>query len=174
MSRPPCSTGSSRGGRREREGESYGVGAVGGAVAAAVVAQLGCINWRRRGQERRWSLVRPAACMNEWMTAEPAKRKPLRTMSLLMASDLEVFTGIFRQLLYRVEMGRWFTKPQKYSSSDPTSLLTCTTAEKPNHFSDKERTVLRSSAPSRVALIFLEFIISKKEGGLELVNLRRK
>lgn len=60
------------------------------------------MHWRWRGQVIKWSLVKPAACMNEWMTVGPTNLKPFLTMSLLMVSDFEVFTGILWHDLYCV------------------------------------------------------------------------
>lgn len=76
----------------------------------------------------KWSLVSPAACINECSTVGPTNLKPLRIMSLLMLSDFDVFTGILWPNLYCVEMGLWFTKPQTYLSNEPKSLLICNMA----------------------------------------------
>ena len=73
----------------------------------------------------KWSLVSPAACINEWTTVGPTNRNPLRIMSLLMLSDFEVFTGILWPNLYWVEIGLWFTNPHMYLSNEPNSLLIC-------------------------------------------------
>lgn len=56
------------------------------------------------GQVIKWSLVRPAACMNECMTVGPTSRNPLLTMSLLIVSDFDVFAGILLHHLYCVTM----------------------------------------------------------------------
>lgn len=73
----------------------------------------------------KWSLVRPAACINEWTTVGPTNLNPLLTMSLLMLSDFDVFTGILWPNLYWVEIGLWFTNPQMYLSNEPKSFITC-------------------------------------------------
>lgn len=76
-------------------------------------------------QTLKWSLVRPVACINEWTTVGPTNLKPLLTMSLLIVSDFDVFTGTLCPILYCVEIGLWFTKPHMYLSNDPNSLLIC-------------------------------------------------
>lgn len=73
----------------------------------------------------KWSLVSPAACINEWSTVGPTHLNPLLIMSLLMLSDFDVLTGILWPNLYWVEMGLWLTKPQMYLSNEPKSLLIC-------------------------------------------------
>lgn len=72
----------------------------------------------------RWSLVRPAACMKEYMTVGPTRRNPRRTMSLLMASDLDDLTGIFLEDRYWGEIGLLLTNPHMYLFSDPNSWVT--------------------------------------------------
>ncbi|KAI3518094.1 hypothetical protein L1887_06481 [Cichorium endivia] len=46
-------------------------------------------HWRWRGQ-----VVRPAACIKEWIIVGPTCRNPLLTISRLITSDFEVFTDI--------------------------------------------------------------------------------
>ena len=93
-----------------------------GRRAAAIKA-----HWRCLWQVIKWSLVSPAACMKEWTTVGPTNLKPLLTMSLLMLSDFDVFTGILCPILYWVEIGLWLTNPHIYLSNDPNSLWICNT-----------------------------------------------
>lgn len=83
------------------------------------------IHSRCLGQVIKWSLVKPAACINECITVGPTNLNPRRTMSLLIVSDFDVLTGIFWQDVYFVVTGLCFMNPQMYLLNDPISLFTC-------------------------------------------------
>lgn len=68
--------------------------------ATVVCCNANAMHWMCRGQVVKWSLVRPAACMKECITVGPTSLNPLLTISLLMASDFDVFTGILWLDLY--------------------------------------------------------------------------
>jgi len=55
----------------------------------------------------------------------PTNLNPLLTMSLLIVSDFDVFTGILCPNLYEVEIGLLLTNVHMYLSNDPNSFLIC-------------------------------------------------
>ncbi|KAI4376760.1 hypothetical protein MLD38_014483 [Melastoma candidum] len=77
-----------------------------------------------RKQLIRWSLVSPAACMNEYITDGPTHRNPLLTRSLLMLSALGDFTGTWRGYRILLTIGLSFTKLQMYLLNEPNSSIT--------------------------------------------------
>lgn len=85
------------------------------------------VHSRCLGHVIKWSLVKPAACINECITVGPTNLNPRRTMSLLIVSDFDVLTGIFWHDVYFVVTGLCFINPQMYLLNDPKSLFTCKT-----------------------------------------------
>uniref|UniRef100_A0A0V0I280 Putative ovule protein n=1 Tax=Solanum chacoense TaxID=4108 RepID=A0A0V0I280_SOLCH len=70
-----------------------------------------------------WSLVSPTACMKECIIVGPTYLNPFFTISLLIVSDFDVFTGILLQALYCVLMGLLLTNPHRYLWNDPNCFF---------------------------------------------------
>ena len=100
-------------------------------LSMSLVQRVGmALHCSNRKQLTRWSFVRPAACMKEYMTVGPTPRNPLLIMSLLIISAFGLLTGTclgYRNLL---TIGLWFRKPQQYRSKDPNSSTICISLHK--------------------------------------------